>query len=136
MSERPKNNICITDFEIALSNVQARDRGPGGPGKRTIVRSGPLCVPQGSFSWEEDDGYGPTIWFDVPYKHTNGSLIVEFFHSGSGEERAFHVDALYSDNERGVWQELGDVEAAPETLRVAPTIKFITGHGGAALGRH
>jgi hypothetical protein len=52
-------------------------------GAQTLVRSGPLTIPAGSFpATTAPHPFGMVINFDTPYNYTGGNLLIELRHTG------------------------------------------------------
>jgi hypothetical protein len=52
-------------------------------GPQTLVRSGPLTIPGGSFPvGSSPQPFGHVIGFDTPYVYTGGDLLIEIRHTG------------------------------------------------------
>ncbi|MBX3363882.1 MAG: hypothetical protein KF866_03870 [Phycisphaeraceae bacterium] len=53
-------------------------------GPQTMVRSGPLNIPAGSYTFgNSPNAFGPVITFNTPWTYTGGNLLVELRHTGS-----------------------------------------------------
>jgi hypothetical protein len=76
---------------LSLSIVYADNIGPD----VVTVRSGPLTLPDGSFtnSAGAPNAFGPIITFPTPYTYAGGDLLITIRHTGHG---------LFSDHMDGV----------------------------------
>jgi len=98
----PTSNVTFSNYKILLSgSVTPANRSlaffsDNVIGPQTLVRSGSLFVPAGSYpSGNSPNTYGPEIIFDVPYTYSGGNLLVEIRHTGfTGTSQS--VDALSS----------------------------------------
>lgn len=101
-SNWPASNVNFSNYKIYLSgSVTPANRSlaffsDNVIGAQTLVRSGSLFVPAGSYpSGSSPNSYGPEIIFDVPYLYSGGNLLVEIRQSGfTGTTQS--VDALSS----------------------------------------
>lgn len=97
-SDWPTADVTFNNYDIYLSgSVTPADRSltfaNNIVGPQTQVRSGPLNIPTGSYTFgNSPNEFGPTIGFSN-YAYNGGHLLVEIRHSGfSGTSRS--VDAL------------------------------------------
>jgi hypothetical protein len=95
----PDVDISYTSYDIRLSgSVNPGDRSltfaDNVVGTQTLVRSGGLTVPAGSFaSGSSPNPFGLQLNFDTGYLYTGGNLLIEIRHTGfSGTSRS--VDAM------------------------------------------
>jgi hypothetical protein len=96
----PAVDSTFTDYDIRLSlSVDPSQRSltfaNNVAGPQTLVRSGPLTIPAGSFpvTPPAPHPFGPTILFNTPYLYTGGDLLLEIRHTGLSGGSA-SVDAI------------------------------------------
>jgi len=99
-SDWPTADVTFNNYDIYLSgSVTPANRSltfaNNIVGPQTQVRSGPLNIPTGSYTFgDSPNAFGPTIDFNN-YLYSGGHLLVEIRHTGfSGTSRS--VDALLS----------------------------------------
>lgn len=100
----PSADQSFANFDIRLSgSVEPSARSltfaDNVVGTQTLVRTGPLAVPLGSF--KDDDTspqpFGMEVEFQTPYLYTGGNLLIELRHTGiSGGSSS--VDAILTSN--------------------------------------
>ncbi|MFZ1323399.1 MAG: hypothetical protein WAT71_17740 [Ignavibacteria bacterium] len=88
-SNWPAANVTISNYRIYLSgSVDPANRSlayfaDNATGPQTLVRSGSLFIPAGSYpSGTSPNSFAPEIIFDIPYSYTGGNLLIEIRQSG------------------------------------------------------
>jgi hypothetical protein len=95
----PAADQSFANFDIRLSegvepSARSLTFANNVQGVQTLVRSGPLNVPAGSFPvGSNPQPFGLVVNFDTPYTYTGGNLLLEFRHSGITGSSA-SVDAV------------------------------------------
>ena len=96
----PTTDVTFTDYDFYLSeSVTPADRNLADfsanvVGIQTMVRSGSLTIPAGSYTFgNTPNDWGPEMMFDIPWLYAGGHLLIELRHTGfSGTSRS--VDAI------------------------------------------
>ena len=101
-SSWPSTNIAYPNFQVFLSNgVDPANRqlnfALNVVGTQTLVRSGSLIIPAGSFTvGSTPNAFSYDIVFDTPYLYNNGNnLVVEIRHTGNGVSTQTSVDSVH-----------------------------------------
>ncbi len=85
----PPSNATWTDFTISIGQgvafgSQSTTFASNFVGAPTMVRSGSLTIPAGSFQvGSSPNPFGGGITFTLPYVYTGGNLLIEIRHTGS-----------------------------------------------------
>jgi hypothetical protein len=99
----PTADVNISNYDILLSNsVDPVNRSltfaNNVVGAQTLVRTGPLLIPAGSFKAESSpQPFGLELVFDTPYLYTGGNLLIELRKSTFTGTSA-STDALLTSN--------------------------------------
>lgn len=86
----PASDQTFLSYDIYLSgSVAPADRSltfaNNVVGTQTLVRSGSLLIPAGSFTFGlTPNKFGPVVTFNTGYLYTGGHLLIEIRHSGTG----------------------------------------------------
>lgn len=96
----PPAEVTFTDYDFYLSeSVTPADRNLADfsanvVGPQTMVRSGSLTIPAGSYTFgNTPNDWGPEMMFDIPWLYAGGHLLIELRHTGfTGTSRS--VDAI------------------------------------------
>ncbi|HQY20780.1 MAG TPA: hypothetical protein PLX80_08070 [Ignavibacteria bacterium] len=88
-SSWPASDVTFSDYRIYLSgSVDPVNRSLAYfanniTGQQRLVRSGPLVIPAGSYSYgNSPNATGPEIIFNSPYIYNGGNLLIEIRHKG------------------------------------------------------
>ncbi|MFL9834380.1 T9SS type A sorting domain-containing protein [Chryseobacterium terrae] len=85
----PATDATFSSYQIYLSNGvdpanRQLDFAANVTGTQTMVRSGALIIPAGSFTAGSDpNAFSYNLMFDTPYLYNGGNLIIEIRHTGS-----------------------------------------------------
>lgn len=85
----PAAATTYSSYQIYLSNgvdpaARQLDFAANVIGTQTMVRSGSLVIPAGSFTAGGDpNAFSYSLMFDTPYLYSGGNLIIEIRHTGS-----------------------------------------------------
>lgn len=85
----PATNATWSDYTISLGQgvafgSQSTTFANNFVGAPTVVRSGPLTIPAGSYPGGlSPNPFGVPITFTLPYVYTGGNLLIEIRHTGS-----------------------------------------------------
>jgi hypothetical protein len=95
----PAADATFTSFDIRLSgsvdpSARSLTFADNVVGPQTLVRSGPLNIPAGSFpAGGSPTTFGHVVTFDTPYTYTGGNLLMELRHTGISSASA-SVDSV------------------------------------------